>query len=71
MSASTVPPFLGADDAEASFEKARVAILPVPYEETVSWLPGTAKGPEAICRASPYLEFYDEQLDVEPCKLML
>jgi len=41
-------------------------ILPVPYEQTVSWKGGTGRGPEMIVRASPYLEFYDEQTDSEP-----
>ncbi len=61
-----LPPFLGEEDAEASFERAGVAILPVPYEPTVCWRPGTARGPEMILRASPYLEFYDEQMEMEP-----
>jgi agmatinase len=60
------PPFLGPDEAEPNFDDASVAILPVPYEATVSWEGGTARGPEMILRASPYLEFYDEQLDIEP-----
>ena len=60
------PPFLGADDAEHDFERARVAVLPVPYEKTVCWMPGTARGPEAILRASPHLEFHDEQMGIEP-----
>lgn len=62
------PAFLGEEAAEPSFERARVAILPVPYEETVCWGHGTARGPEMILRASPHLEFYDEQMDLEPWK---
>lgn len=34
-------------------------ILPVPYEKTVSYGGGTAKGPEAILNASDNLELYD------------
>ena len=34
--------------AAASFESAKVAILPVPYGETVSYVRGTEKGPAAI-----------------------
>mgnify|MGYP001812048022 CR=1 FL=1 len=64
-----VPPFLGTPEAETDPDRARVAVLPVPYEETVCWAGGTAGGPEGILRASPHLEFYDEQLDAEPYKL--
>jgi agmatinase len=59
-------PFLGVEVAELSFDKASVAILPVPFEATVCWGRGTADGPGAIIAASPYLEFYDEQMKIEP-----
>ena len=59
-------PFLGDEVAATDPSEARVSVLPVPYEATVSWKPGTAGGPRAILDASPYLEFYDEQLDCEP-----
>ncbi len=61
--------FLGDPEAERDFDAASVAVLPVPHEETVCWVGGTARGPEAIFRASPHLEFYDEQLDAEPYKI--
>ena len=64
-----LPPYLGDPEAERDFDRAAVAVLPVPYEETVCWAAGTARGPEAIFRASPHLEFYDEQLDAEPYKI--
>jgi agmatinase len=54
------------EDAAVSYEEARVVILPVPYGETVSYGRGTEKGPEAIIEASRQVEFYDEQLDIEP-----
>jgi agmatinase len=61
-------PFLGTEVAEPSFDKASVAILPVPFEATVCWGRGTADGPAAILAASPHLEFYDEQMKLEPYK---
>ncbi len=64
-----MPPYLGDPEAERDFTKAAVAVLPVPYEETICWVGGTAQGQEAILRASPHLEFYDEQLDAEPYKI--
>jgi agmatinase len=60
-----IPPF-GGDEAASSFDGARAVILPVPYEATVSYGGGTARGPEAILRASAQVELYDEQLGGEP-----
>lgn len=58
-------PFGGAE-AASSFDGARVAVLPVPHEATVSYGRGTARGPEAILRASAQVELYDEQTGLEP-----
>jgi agmatinase len=41
-------------------EQADVVILPVPYEKTVTYRPGTGQGPAAILAASEQLEFYEE-----------
>ncbi len=57
------PPFAGGDAMACTYEQARVAILPVPYEGTVSYGKGTALGPSAILQASAQLEMYDEELD--------
>ena len=46
----------------APVTEADVLILPVPYEKTVSYLSGTAKGPKAILAASEQLEFYEEDM---------
>lgn len=53
------------DDAH-EFEKAAVTIIPVPYEGGISYGSGAAEAPEAIIEASPYLEMYDEVLELEP-----
>ncbi|MBD3181687.1 agmatinase [Candidatus Poribacteria bacterium] len=45
---------------------ANVIIIPVPYEATVTYGRGTAKGPKAIIEASKHVEFYSEELDCEP-----
>jgi len=47
-------------------EAARVAVLPVPYEATVSWRGGTGEGPAAIIAASQQLELYNERTGAEP-----
>jgi agmatinase len=61
--------FLGSEIAVPLLQDARVVILPVPYEQTTSYGKGTKDGPEAIIEASPNLEFYDEQLDMEPWRV--
>jgi agmatinase len=40
-------------------ETAAIAILPVPYDGTSTWVKGADKGPQAILNASCNLEFYD------------
>ena len=62
------PPF-GGEEAACPFESARVAVLPVPFESTVSYGGGTARGPEAILRASTQVELWDEQLGAEPFRV--
>ena len=58
--------FLGIPADEARFDEARVVILPVPYEATVSYMPGTRFGPRGLLHASRFLELYDHELDAEP-----
>lgn len=47
------------------YETAAIAILPVPYDGTSTWLKGADKGPQAILEASPNMEFYDIETDSE------
>jgi len=54
--------FLGYD---SGIDQARVLILPIPYDQTVSYRPGTREGPRAIITASQEGETYDEELDQE------
>ncbi len=63
---SPLPNFLGDDAVAAPLEKARVVLLPVPYDRTASYGKGTADGPRAILEASSHMELYDDELDVEP-----
>ena len=62
----TQPPYpsFGGDDARpCGYGEARVAVLPVAYEGTVSYGKGASRGPRAILAASAQLEMYDEELD--------
>ncbi|MEJ5260773.1 MAG: agmatinase [Anaerohalosphaeraceae bacterium] len=47
------------------FRTAQIVILPVPYDQTSTWIKGADKGPEAILKASKNLEFYDILTDSE------
>lgn len=58
--------FASLDDEYASFERARVVVLPVPYDSTVSARAGTRDGPRAIIEASADMELYDVGLGIEP-----
>lgn len=40
-------------------ERAQVILVPVPWDVTTSYRPGTADGPAAILRASPQIDLYD------------
>jgi len=50
-------------------EKTRVAVLPVAYDGTTSFQPGTRFGPQEIIMASRFLELYDEALGLEPTEV--
>src|SRR4051812_47100870 len=50
------------------YAQARVVILPVPYDSTVTARAGTRDGPEAIITNSMDMETYDVQLGFEPYK---
>lgn len=62
--------FGGIDDERYSnFNAARVLILPVSYEGTVSYGTGTAAGAMAIVKASRNMELYEEETDAEVYKI--
>lgn len=42
-----------------------IVIVPVPYDETSTWLKGADKGPGAILEASGNMELYDIETDTE------
>ncbi|MBI2442179.1 MAG: agmatinase [Lentisphaerae bacterium] len=54
--------FLDGNAANARNKRAPYAVLPVPYERTVSFGRGTARAPAAILRASRHIEAFDEEL---------
>ena len=60
--------FASLDGDDADFDRAAAAILPVPYDGTVSYRGGARDGPQAIIEASRYLELYEPDLDMEPAQ---
>ncbi|MEO7674461.1 MAG: agmatinase [Pyrinomonadaceae bacterium] len=68
---STLPMNFGGIDEEeySAFESARVLILPISYEGTVSYGTGTGAGAMAIVNASRNMELYEEETDSEVYKI--
>lgn len=58
--------FLGLPPEASNAATARVLVLPIPFEATVSYGGGTADGPAAILDASQQVELYDREFDAEP-----
>ena len=50
------------------YQRASIAILPVPYDGTSTWMVGSNRGPEAMLTASANLELYDIETDFEVYK---
>ena len=61
--------FLGLPPEDCRLDRAKVAVIPAPFDQTTSYLPGTRFGPAAIINASKQVEFYDEELDREPYEI--
>jgi agmatinase len=54
--------FGGATADPPDFDTARVVILPVPFDRTTSYVPGTRNGPREIIQASSHMELWDDEL---------
>ena len=49
----------GGREVVYNYDESHIVVIPVPYDETSTWLKGADKGPQAIFEASVNLEFYD------------
>ncbi len=49
----------------SALENAAVVIIPVPYDQTSTWIKGADNGPAAIIEASANMELYDIETDSE------
>ena len=61
--------FLGLEDRYSAYDAARFAVLPIPYDSTTSYQPGTRNGPTAIITASQHVEWHDEELETQVYKV--
>jgi agmatinase len=57
--------FGGSKPETKTFDASGVVILPVPFERTTSYVPGTRNGPREILQASAHMELWDEELGVD------
>ncbi|MDE1850432.1 MAG: agmatinase [Candidatus Micrarchaeota archaeon] len=54
---------------EIEYKKARVVVLPIPYDSTVTYRSGTREGPRAIIEASRNMEWYSCELGKDISKV--
>jgi agmatinase len=54
--------FGGLEGEFADFDRAAIAVLPVPYDFSTSYQGGTRWGPRAMIEASRYMELWDDEL---------
>ncbi|HAZ10825.1 MAG TPA: agmatinase [Candidatus Omnitrophica bacterium] len=57
--------FCDLEDEYFSWDKSRIAILPVAYDLTTSYKSGASAGPKAIIDASKHMETYDDETGKE------
>ncbi len=65
MSDSVPFNFGGLEKKYTDYENSGMVILPVPFEQTSSWIEGSARGPESIINASRNMELYDIETGIE------
>ena len=53
--------FGGTLPTRVDFERARVVVLPIPFDRTTSYVSGTRNGPREILVASSHMELWDEE----------
>jgi len=51
--------FAGLPKQFTQYKRAKIAVLPIPFDKTSTWVKGADKGPRAIIEASRHLELYD------------
>jgi agmatinase len=57
--------FGGIPASLSAYSNSPIVILPVPFDETSTWIKGADRGPDAILEASANMELYDIETDSE------
>jgi agmatinase len=65
ISAMNPGAFGALDDDFCRYETASIAVLPIPYDGTSTWMKGADLGPQAMIDASAHMELYDIETDAE------
>jgi len=60
--------FAGLEEEFSSRDNSQIAVVSIPFDETVSWLSGTKNGPAALIEASANMELYDIETGTEVYK---
>ena len=61
--------FMGLESKYSSLASCKFVVVPVPFEKTVCYGHGTAKGPAAVIEASTQIELWDEETKTETWEL--
>ena len=61
--------FLALHPEQSRLDRARVVLIPAPYDSTTSMRSGSRDGPNAVIQASYGLEDYDWELDLDVSEL--
>ena len=64
----TIKTYAGIPEEFAQIDKAKIVLIPVPYDGTSTWGKGADKGPDAFLEASENMELYDIETDSEVYK---
>jgi agmatinase len=59
------PGYGGLPEGFDSYDASKIVIMPVPYDETTTWMKGADMGPNAIIEASANMYLYDIETDSE------
>ncbi len=59
----------GLPEEFSSLSNSKIAILPIPYDGTSTWVKGSDKGPDALLDASANMELYDIETRSEPYRM--
>ncbi len=60
--------FLALPEELSKLKNSKFVLLPVPYEESTTFVKGTKYGPRALIYASHEIELFDSELGFEPCE---